>query len=160
MAFCLRPATAADARLLWAWRNEPEVRRQSFAVEAIAWDTHVGWLTQKLAAAETRIWILEEDGRPAGQVRYERTGDSAEVSVSVAGAARGRGVGRALLVMSAPVACRELGLRVAYGLVKESNHASLRAFERAGFRRTGTTEVAGERAARFEYVCYDAEASG
>jgi len=156
MALTMRQVTAEDARLLWEWRNDPDVRRQSFVGDPVPWETHVAWLVGKLTSPTARLWIAEQDGCPVGQIRYERSGDEAEISLSVVRGARGLGVGQDLLRLSAPLACRELGVRLVYGVVKEGNVASLRAFEGARFTSVGHAEVAGEQSVRFEYLCSEA----
>ncbi|HEY7060815.1 MAG TPA: GNAT family N-acetyltransferase [Chloroflexota bacterium] len=154
----LRPATRDDARLLWEWANDPDVRANAFFPEPIPWETHRAWLDRKLAAPDCRIWIAARGGAPVGQVRYDRAGDAAEIGISVAAAGRGQGLGTALLRASAPRACAELGVRRLVALVKPQNHASARAFERAGFRQVGTTTRHGQPCLEFELTCAPAGA--
>lgn len=150
----LREATLADVELLRNWRNESNVRQSSFNQEAVEADAHRAWLERKLAAnGETRIWILLSDGLPAGQVRYERSGDTAEVSVSIDERYRGQGLGVAILRMSAERACSELALHEIRAVAKLTNVASRAAFLRAGFRRGPDVEVHGEPAATFHWRC-------
>ena len=150
----LREATLADAELLRNWRNEPDVRQSSFHQEAVEADAHRAWLERKLAAHdEVRIWILMSEGVPAGQVRYDRSGNTAEVSVSIDGRYRGQGLGVAILRMSVQRACSELGLHEIRAVAKLTNTASRAAFLRAGFRRGADVEVHGELAATFHWTC-------
>ncbi|HEX7809072.1 MAG TPA: GNAT family N-acetyltransferase [Thermoanaerobaculia bacterium] len=150
----LREATLADADLLREWRNDPIVRQNSFTQDVIAPDTHRAWLERKLAAnSGTKIWILTSDGEPAGQVRYDRDGDVAEVSVSIDGRFRGAGFGVAILTMSAPRACAEFGVREIRALVKLTNAPSLAAFTRAGFVRGADVDVHGDASASFAWRC-------
>lgn len=148
----LRPATVGDALLLWEWRNDPEVRAWSFHSEPVAWESHCAWLEGKLASDDCRLWILLEDGVPTAQVRYDRRGAEAEVSFAVAAPFRARGLGTTLLRLSAPLACRELLVKRLTALVKRENVASIRAFERANFRRVA--EVSDpEPCLKFERAC-------
>ncbi len=135
----LRPATGADAELLWQWANDRTVRDHAFHSEPIAWTTHQHWLAAKLHDPGCRIWILENDGQPVGQIRYERDGEVVEISLSVAAACRGRGFGRQLLALSRAIACRELGVARVRGVVKSTNHASQRLFAGMGFRLLEST---------------------
>jgi UDP-2,4-diacetamido-2,4,6-trideoxy-beta-L-altropyranose hydrolase len=148
----LRPAGISDARLLWEWRNDPLVRANSFQSEPVAWETHLAWLQRKLASPDCRLWIAECEGRPVGQVRYDRDGALAEVSLSVAAPCRGRGLGAALLARSAPCAARDLQVRRLVAFIKPGNLPSRRAFERAGFRPAGPVMCAGVLCLAFEYV--------
>jgi RimJ/RimL family protein N-acetyltransferase len=128
----IRPATINDAQLLLDWRNDPITRQNAFNSEPISLETHTEWLSRKLNAADTVIWILEENGQPVAQIRY----DQAEISIVVAPEARGKGHGSTLLMISAPLACRRFSVPSVFGLVKKNNVASCRAFEKSGFTRT------------------------
>jgi UDP-2,4-diacetamido-2,4,6-trideoxy-beta-L-altropyranose hydrolase len=153
-ALDLREATAADADLLREWRNDPDVRRNSFDQRVVEEAAHRRWLAVKLAArGRTRIWILTEDGVPAGQIRYDVDGAAAQISFSIGARFRGRGLGTAIVQLSAPRACRELGVRELRAFVKEMNVASIAAFIRAGFRREADTLVDGDAAAVFVRTC-------
>ena len=152
-ALVLRRASRADAKLLWQWANDPDVRRASFSPEPIAWETHEPWLEARLAAPGTRIWVLEHDGEAVGQVRYDRAGDAAEIDYSVTAPSRGRGFGAALLRRSAPLACGELGVDALVGLVRDENRASCRTFERAGFRVASREVRHGAVCVRYTWRC-------
>ncbi len=153
----LRPVQVQDAALLWEWANDPTVRINAFHGEPIPWETHVHWLEAKLASPACRMWILEIDHRPAGQIRYDREGESATISFSVDPAHRGRGVGKTLVGRSAALACRELGVRILAALVKPGNPASTGVFLATGFTEVGNALVEGQPALRYERRCGTAE---
>jgi RimJ/RimL family protein N-acetyltransferase len=146
----LRRATAGDARVLWEWANDLDVRRQSFSPDPILWEQHVRWLAARLDSADCAIWILERSGQPLGQVRYERDkDDTATIDFSVAAYARREGIGALLLSRSAPEAVAALGVATLLGVVKKDNVASARAFERAGFVDEGDISVGAWSCRRF-----------
>jgi UDP-2,4-diacetamido-2,4,6-trideoxy-beta-L-altropyranose hydrolase len=133
----LRPATSADRALLLDWRNDQDVVRFSLSGRPVAAAAHANWLAARLAEPALRLWIAEEAGEPVGQVRVDLEDATGTVSISVAPAHRGRGVGsrmlRALVIeMEADGAVRSL-----LALVHRENTASLRSFERVGFSDTG-----------------------
>ena len=146
-------ATAQDAELLWRWANDPSVRANSFDSRPIPYDAHVTWLERRLTDPSARIWILEEDGQPAGQVRYERDGEVATVGISIDVEHRGHGDAKDLLERTAPLACSELNVSVLVALILINNVASKRAFERAGFVRTREEDHGGRMATRLERPC-------
>ena len=148
----LRIATASDARLLWEWRNDLDVRRSAFDGEPIPWESHQMWLAAKLASPASRIWILVREGRPVAQARYDRIEQFAEIGYSVSRSSRGNGLGTSLLKATVPLACRALGVPRVVGLVKVGNSASARSFDRAGFRREGQTSRQGHACLQFEWV--------
>lgn len=149
----LRPATRLDARRLWEWRNDPETRAASFATESVAWEQHLEWLDRRLADAGCRILIFEVEDEPAGQARLDLTEDEALISFALAPAFRGRGLGSHLIELAADRGCEDLPVRRVVGLVREENERSLRAFDRAGFRRASSGRRDGASYIRVEREC-------
>jgi len=75
--------------------------------------------------------------RPAGFILYRLAADEGEVlTVAVARAFRGRGVGRALLDEALRHAYREGAARI-FLEVEDTNRAAITLYERAEFRETG-----------------------
>jgi RimJ/RimL family protein N-acetyltransferase len=118
----LRPASMADARRLFEWRNDPITREMSIAQDEVEWSSHVQWLARRLERDEPELFIAEVEGRPVGTVRF----DNGEVSFTVAPEERGKGVATAMLklahAMRGPCVAK----------IKATNIASLRAAENAG----------------------------
>lgn len=140
----LRVATKDDEELLWNWANDPFVRRNSFSTARITYVEHAKWFRGKVASTDTHLWILEQRGVPIGQIRLDRTGDtSAMVSLSVAESYRGKGIGSTLLKMTSTKALQEHGISILEGKIILSNKASIRAFEKAGFKEVGRGELDG-----------------
>jgi RimJ/RimL family protein N-acetyltransferase len=148
-----RRVRPTDVGLLWEWRNDETVRRQSFSTDPIPWEHHERWFAARLASADTVIYVLEDGDRPIAQVRYERRDPgTAEVGdVSVAAASRGRGYGRAALAETVSGACRTLSVETVVALVKEENVASHRAFVGAGFEPTGSVVAHGVACRGYRY---------
>ena len=133
----LRQATSGDQARLLEWRNEPEVVRFSISGRPVDASEHANWLAARLARSAPRLWIAEEAGEPAGQVRVDLEGDAGTGSISVSPAHRGRGVGsRALHALIVEME-RDTEVRILLALVHPENITSLRAFERVGFHDTG-----------------------
>lgn len=149
-AAVLRAAELRDEDRLLAWSNDPVTRRNSFDHQPIAPETHREWFRTKLHDPNMRIWIAEEDV-PVGVVRYERRGDEVQVGIAVAPEHRGRGLGTQLLRLSAERASEELAAPRLIALILPENVASIRAFERAGYRHAGTADVRGQQAVRLVY---------
>ncbi|AZC23393.1 UDP-2,4-diacetamido-2,4,6-trideoxy-beta-L-altropyranose hydrolase [Pseudomonas sessilinigenes] len=92
-----RPASFADARLLFEGRNAEAVRRWSRQSEPTGWQEHVQWLTGALGDPERLLLIAELLDGPVGMLRYDRQGEVAEVSIYLFAGRFGQGWGRALL---------------------------------------------------------------
>ena len=127
----VRPATAEDLDLTWEWSNDPDVRRQSFDSASVPRHRHEEWFGRRLADPESDFLIVESDGVPVGQARFE--GTPTTLGYLVGPANRGRGLAAPLLV----AACRQHFRRHPAGeviaLVKPDNRASVRALDLAGF---------------------------
>lgn len=150
----VRPAEPADAVVVWRLANEPSVRAHSFDPRPIPLEGHMRWYRARLASPDCRFWLLEVEGVPVAQVRYDRVDETAaEVSFAVAPALRGRGVGTLALERTCADACVELRVGVVRGAVIAANEASARAFVKAGFRRAAETERNGRRCYIFERTC-------
>lgn len=132
----LRPATMDDARFLYDLRREPGYASQCFGPPPASFDAHKAWLRDWLYMFPglRPLLIVEEDGRAVGMVRLSPA-RPAEVSIALVPEARGKGL------------CPQVLRAVAAGhphlcaRVKPDNEASLRAFEKAGFRRVAVEMV-------------------
>lgn len=130
-----RPATRADSDTLLVWRNDPEVREMSRSTEPVEREHHEAWLAGALADPDRALLVVEDAGKPAGTVRFDREGDHAEISVTVAPGRRGGGVGsRAIREAAELELAARPSLRLIIAEVHERNVRSLRAFEKAGYR--------------------------
>lgn len=128
MTLTLRRATAADARRVWEWRNDPAARAASLNGEAIAWEDHARWFP---AALETRVILIgEQDGEAVGMVRFDPGDDGWRVSINLAPARRGQGLGEPLLRLAMAQVAGTL-----LAEVREGNAASERLFAACGFTR-------------------------
>ena len=133
--------------MLWEWANDRTTRMQSFNQRPIPWSHHQRWFFEILLSANVRLWILESQGVPIGQIRYQRRmkAEIAYISFSVGERFRGRGVGTKLLKLTLAPAERELHLRRTRGITFASNVASQRAFISAGFAVRKQPTIQGQR---------------
>ena len=135
-AVSLRRARIADSERLLGWRNDPDTRRWYIHPARVPRRDHQAWLSRKLADRDCRIYIAETRRAPIGQLRLERAGRAAEVSLSVDGAARGRGLGALMLRRAVAAARREFHATRLVAYVRPENVASAVAFLKAGYRFT------------------------
>lgn len=136
----LRQVSKDDCRLIWTWANDPEVRAVSFSSEAIPYENHVAWFESKLNDPSCYFYIAEDPNHePVGQVRYEREGNEAEISISLDRKSRGKGYGPSLLRLASQKFFETADVEVIHAYIKEGNEASVGAFKKAGFVSIGTT---------------------
>jgi RimJ/RimL family protein N-acetyltransferase len=132
----IRPAESSDARSLFDWRNDPLTRAASAGTAEVAWDEHEAWLTRVLSSGRQRIYIaMQDDGAPVGMVRFDGRDDgSAEVSINLDPARRGRGLGLAVLQAAIDAFDGERDVpAVLHAVIRPANAASIRLFEAVGF---------------------------
>lgn len=91
----VRTATMEDAKRLFDWRNDPVTRQMSKNSEPVTWDYHLDWLRKRLALADPRLYIVEEDGVAVATYRIDGAN---EISYTVAPEFRLRGIASTLLV--------------------------------------------------------------
>lgn len=147
----MRRASEQDGRLLWEWRNDEGVRASSFSQAQIGWEEHSRWFAEKLADDKCRILIGEDPKRrPIGQVRFEQRHDGeADIHVSVAPESRGMGYGTALIDAAVEELGRAAAVKEVNAYIRSENLGSLRAFEKAGFRKVGEKNVRGTKALHY-----------
>ncbi len=116
-------------------------RRATADTEPVTVESRRAWF-QSHSARRRPIWVAEEDGKIVGWLSFSSFYGrpayhaTAEISVYVAAAHQGGGIGRALLGEAVHRA-RELGVRTLLGFIFGHNDASLRLFEGLGFARWG-----------------------
>jgi hypothetical protein len=71
-----RPATRADAALLYAWRIEDE-QGDWYDQPHTSYPDHVQWLNARINNPLINIWIWEADDQPVGMVRIDSNGELA-----------------------------------------------------------------------------------
>lgn len=131
--YCLRMAEWKDKDLLYDWRNDSSVRLASFQTEIIPVQEHEKWFREKLKDDGCSIYILEIDGKAAGQIRIDQKDKMAYISYSISIDYRGRGYGKLLLQLLE----KELhgkGL-IFVGQVKKDNIASQIIFQSRGYEK-------------------------
>jgi len=131
----LRRVTQADCMLLFYWVNEPEVRRYSFSQAPVPLEIHQNWFEKKLLDENSFIFIAEINSQPAGMIRFDIQESEALISYLLAKAFRGKGLGTAILTKGIQ-AFRAFNPKAdkVIGLVQSHNIASIKAFEKSGFR--------------------------
>lgn len=129
----VRPVRETDARLLWEWANDPEVRAVSFSTQPVLWEQHLDWLRKKLKESCHFYLAVDGEEEAIGQVRFDIREDEAAVSVSLGRRFRGAGYGTELLRLACGKLFRDSEVKVIKAYVKPDNQASLKAFDRAGF---------------------------
>lgn len=136
MSLILRKAAAGDSRDLWLWRNDEQTRRCSRTPDAVAWPHHDAWYREKLEDCGTQIFVALDAGVRIGMIRFDRIDKNRfHANITVAPAARGRGLGHAILRLGCDRLIQDYGDATIFAEVRIENIASQRIFEANGFHR-------------------------
>lgn len=126
-----REATIDDAKLLYEWVNQKEVRQNSLSTSLIAWENHLKWFKNKLKDEYSHIFIFFWEKKPIGQVRLDLEKDSWAINYSVDKEYRGKGLGTKIL--------QEIlnfeNFENFAALVKKDNIGSRKVFEKLNFEQ-------------------------
>ena len=131
----LRPADETDALIYFVWANDPVVRSSANNSDLIDLVTHLQWFNGKLNDKNCFLYVLEANGLPIGQVRFDVHGEEATISYSLDILVRGRGWAKQLvkLGMDKLASRRSVFFNAS---VKSGNIASAAVFARLGFTET------------------------
>jgi UDP-2,4-diacetamido-2,4,6-trideoxy-beta-L-altropyranose hydrolase len=130
----VREVTIDDLLLIYYWNNDPDVRFNSFNPETITLENHSNWFREKLKSADCKIYVIESLEKPAAQIRFTVTENIATISYLVAAEFRGKGLGVGVINLGLDRLKVDFPkIALVEGLVKCSNKASIRVFEKVGF---------------------------
>jgi UDP-2,4-diacetamido-2,4,6-trideoxy-beta-L-altropyranose hydrolase len=153
----LRRVEPGDFKVLWEWANDPLVRQSSFDTASIPWEEHLEWCNRKMADASCYFYLVGfQSGEPVGQVRFDIENQQAIVSIGLASCQRGRGLSLAVLLKATALFFENSNAKKIHAFIKPTNHASMRAFEAAGFRWLEETQCKSQTAHHYYILNKDA----
>jgi RimJ/RimL family protein N-acetyltransferase len=134
-ALRLRPATPADMEQIFEWRNDPDIVSRSSSGRTVTREEHCRWFSRAIADPATLFYVIELDGVPAGQARFERraSANEAVISVYLLAAHAGKGHGRIAIRTACGEAIRKWQVERVIAHVRQDNSAAMRAFTASGF---------------------------
>lgn len=136
MEYYLKTACWKDLDLLFAWANDPAVRKNSFSSKEIVYEEHKVWYQMLLSDPDCRQYLYMQDDLPVGQARIVSAGDKAEVSYSICAEKRGMGHGKRLLCLLQKQMTKDFPqVKYLVAKVKADNTASGNAFLSAGYQK-------------------------
>ena len=126
----IREINIGDAKVLFDWANDPEVRKMSINNEPILWNNHVNWLERKLAdKTASKMFMLEDEDDAVGQIRFEFREGEWLIGYSIGLKSRGKGYGKEILRSG----IEQIQQGKISGYVKPENSASVKIFLHLGF---------------------------
>ena len=136
----LRRATRDDAKMVFDWRNLPEIVALGTSRRPVDWNQHVDWFSQVVTGRDHLLLIVLLDRVPIGQVRFDgMPGNSCSVSIYLLDRCTGRGLGTAALTRACWQAFADLSVERIVATIRKDNPRSIAAFRKAGFVAPGHT---------------------
>lgn len=133
----LRPVTADDEALTFAWQQQPGTRRFSRDARVPTQEEHRAWFAARRIHPDSLYNIVLHGDEPAGTVRLDRRDGGWEVSIGIDAARHGTGLGRAALAL----ARRLVPEAPLLAEILPGNDASRALFARAGYVHDGSWYV-------------------
>ena len=133
-----RLATETDAKLLFDWANDFDVRNNAINSQLITWEEHLKWFKKRLNSSISKIFIFQTDQQPIGQVRFEYEKNAWLIDYSVDKLHRGKGIGKLMLKEILDYFKTNESI-VAY--VKIDNIASAKIFDSLGFKKNEIVKI-------------------
>ena len=131
----LRRVKETDMKLLFDWRNNELVRKNSFCMDPVEWNEHVKWFNTTLVKSSVLFFILICKEQEVGLIRIDLELDNtAIINYSIAEKYRGLGYGKQILHLAETELYERFKNKyMLKALVKENNISSQVAFERLGY---------------------------
>lgn len=149
--FTLRPATIQDCNDIYIIINDPAVRKATFKQRKINWEEHKRWFTESLSNPKRLMFIVENNHKNIGIVRFDLKNNHANISIVLDQKSRGQGYGPYIIQSSCHKAYKETKINSFYAYVKSSNELSKKSFAKAGFNYKAKTRVANKNADIFKF---------
>ncbi len=130
----LRPATTADAELVFGWRNDPFILVHGSSRREVGWEEHKKWFADTISSGTRQMFIVQDGDRLIGQVRFDRQEHDCVVSVYLLRAFTGRGLGVRAISLGCAAIFEAWEVARIVACVRRDNPAGRSAFLKAGFR--------------------------
>lgn len=128
----IRQARADDIFHYFRWANDPTVRVYAHNPAPISWANHKKWFTAKICSESSWLFVMEVDGVPFGQIRFDEVGEELVIGYSLAPVVRGRGLGMYLVAKGVEAVIKQSLLTLRADVLM-GNAASLNIFRKLGF---------------------------
>ncbi|VVC04506.1 Acetyltransferase (GNAT) domain protein [Candidatus Bilamarchaeum dharawalense] len=130
----LRKVSEDDLKQIFEWRNEREVRENSFASHKISWEEHQTYWKKRLAQHDFYSFIIVVEKENVGLLRLNPVdaNQKYEVHILISSTYRRRGLGQAT-VFAAIQFAKQTGIKKLIAKVKSKNIPSKKIFEKNGF---------------------------
>ena len=140
--FSLRDVDLNDMDDLFAWRNHPAIRVNSFNQIPIAFSEHKKWFSAKLKDKDTAMYIAHLGAKKIGAIRFDSMNGVVKVNVMLNPDYMNRGFGSKIIKMGTERFMKEKrNVSRIIAEIKKENAASIKSFRKAGFKESHVSYV-------------------
>jgi RimJ/RimL family protein N-acetyltransferase len=130
----IRPASAADSKNIFSWRNHPTIRNHSLSSNEIEWAEHEKWFANRCGQANHPILIGQIEGQAIGVVRFDIRENFADVSIYRVPDSGHHGIGKSLLCEAeAWLKLNHPHVVAVHACVLQANERSKKLFEKSHY---------------------------
>lgn len=146
-----RLATSLDSKQIYDWNTEAEARANSFSQASFTFEKHQKWFLEKLADDNTRflVFFMPQVGE-VGLVRLDNLGEEVLIGINLDVGFRGKGLAKTMLEQASEYA-KFLFEKPIVAQIKETNMASIRVFEKAGYVWRQNLEINKSKSVEYVY---------
>lgn len=131
-------ATIDDCKMIFDWRNDPDIYKHFFNNQPVEWKTHENWFSKMLISQYIKLLIaFNEKNEIIGQIRFdinEVEVSKAEIGIIVAKMFQGQGYGTKIIFSGCHYVQKNYNINTFVAKIKPENIASIKSFQRAGFQ--------------------------
>lgn len=132
--FKIKLAQIEDMEDIFNLSNDELVRKNSFNQNKILWENHQNWFNNKIKDNNCIFYVIkDQDNNLISQVRFDKQGDEADISISLSPNFRGKGLASKILKITSEKVINEYSIKKINAYVKIENAVSKIVFEKAGY---------------------------
>ncbi|MBP2201425.1 RimJ/RimL family protein N-acetyltransferase [Methanococcus voltae] len=130
-----RFAEEKDCKLLFDWRNDPEVRNNSGDSSELVYNNHKEWFFNALKNKDVVILLaINDNSEEVGQVRLNISKSQGIISISLDKSFRGNGYGTYIIKKASSIFLNNFHIKSIIAKIRKENLASVKSFEKAGYK--------------------------
>jgi len=136
----LTNAGTTDINDIFEWRNHPDIRKNFFNQELLSWEEHEKWFMAKLKDPDTTIYMAHYRNEKVGAIRFEANDSVIKTSLMLNPDFLGKGFGSKVIKIGVEEFIKDKNPKESLiAEIKKDNLASIKAFEKAGFKENHVT---------------------
>ncbi len=147
----IRPISIADLDFTYLLSNDSVIRENSYNTEPIAHANHSNWFANKLSNTNAFYYIGEFNRQPVSFVRIEKHETENIIGIAVAKKFRGKKLSDKFLKLISKEFAKYNHNSKIIAYIKETNIASIKSFEKAGFVFETNCVINNEKSVKYIY---------